>query len=351
MLELGATVPLEHPRLSELRRLWYGRQQFIVGPTPLHRAPRLSARLGRQVWLKRDDLTGTALGGNKIRKLEFIATQALASWADVLVSVGAPQSNHARTVATVAAMLGLDCHLVLGGVPPARATGSLVIDELLGAELHWVGSHDWAAMTRVLDAVTADLWADDRRPYAIGVGGSVPHGAAAFAAAYLELAAQCRADGVEPAAVVHASSSAGTQAGLSLGHALASALGDELGLPTPAVVGVDVAKITDPLSSEVTRLASETADLLGVRDLWDAAGTVRVLDGYLGPGYAEMSTGAADALKLLARTEGVFTDPVYSAKAVQAVVEHDFGGPVVFWHTGGVPALFSDEAGPDTWPR
>ena len=84
MLELGATVPLEHPRLSELRRLWYGRQQFIVGPTPLHRAPRLSARLGRQVWLKRDDLTGTALGGNKIRKLEFIATQALASWADAV---------------------------------------------------------------------------------------------------------------------------------------------------------------------------------------------------------------------------------------------------------------------------
>lgn len=340
-----------HPRLQPLAALMAGRQRLAVLPTALHAAPRFSAEIGGEVWLKRDDLTGTGLGGNKIRKLELIAADALAAGADALVSAGAPQSNHARTVATVAAMLGLECHLVLGGDRPAGSTGNLLLDELVGARLHWAGSHDWAVLAAGVDRVTGELGAAGHRPYAIPVGGSVPLGAAAFTAAYLELAVQCRDAGLAPSAVIHASSSAGTQAGLSLGAALAGVLGPELGLPAPPVLGVDVAKITDPLAEEVSRLAGATADLLGVGDLWGRAGRpVRVLDGYLGPGYAVASGGACDALRLLARTEGVVTDPVYSAKGLHAVVAEPVDGPVVFWHTGGVPALFSDEAGPDTWP-
>lgn len=340
-----------HPRLHRLAGLMAGRQQLALLPTPLHAAPRFSAALGREVWLKRDDLTATGLGGNKIRKLELIAADAVAAGADVLVSTGAPQSNHARTVATTAAMLGLECHLVLGGDRPAAATGNLLLDELMGARLHWAGSHDWAALAAGVARVTAELEAAGRRPYAIPVGGSVPLGSASFVAAYLELAVQCRDAGLSPAAVIHASSSAGTQAGLSLGHALATVLAADLDLPAPPVWGVDVAKITDPLVEEVARLAGATAELLGVGDLWVQAGEpVRVLDGYLGPGYAVASRGATEALRLLARTEGVVTDPVYSAKGLHAVCAEPVPGPVVFWHTGGVPALFSDEAGPDGWP-
>jgi 1-aminocyclopropane-1-carboxylate deaminase/D-cysteine desulfhydrase-like pyridoxal-dependent ACC family enzyme len=340
-----------HPRLRALTGLMDGRQRLAVLPTPLHPAPRFSAALGQEVWLKRDDLTATGLGGNKIRKLELIAADALAEGGDVLVSAGAPQSNHARTVATVAAMLGLGCHLVLGGDQPVRATGNLLLDELMGAHLHWTGSNGWAALAAGVDRVTGDLRAEGRHPYPIPVGGSVPLGSASFVAAYLELAVQCRDAGLSPIAVIHASSSAGTQAGLSLGHALATVLGADLGVPAPPVWGVDVAKITDPLAGEVTRLAAETADLLGVGDLWtEAGGPVRVLDRYLGPGYAVASSGATEALRLLARTEGVVTDPVYSAKGLHAVCAERVDGPVVFWHTGGVPALFSDETGPDSWP-
>jgi 1-aminocyclopropane-1-carboxylate deaminase/D-cysteine desulfhydrase-like pyridoxal-dependent ACC family enzyme len=346
---LARELAAGYPRLGALVGLMDGRQQFAVLPSPVHPAPRFSAALGREVWLKRDDLTATGLGGNKIRKLELIAADALAAGADVLVSTGAPQSNHARTVATVAAMLGLECHLVLGGDRPREATGNLLLDELMGARLHWTGSHAWAAMAEGVSRVAAALEADGRHPYRIPVGGSVPLGSSAFVAAYLELAVQCRDAGLAPAAVMHASSSAGTQAGLSLGQALVTAL--ELPVPAPAVLGVDVAKITDPLAEEVARLAGETAELLGVADLWAQAGApVRVVDGYLGPGYAVASEGATEALRLLARTEGVVTDPVYSAKGLHAVCAERVDGPVVFWHTGGVPALFSDEAGPDTWP-
>jgi 1-aminocyclopropane-1-carboxylate deaminase/D-cysteine desulfhydrase-like pyridoxal-dependent ACC family enzyme len=171
------------------------------------------------------------------------------------------------------------------------------------------------------------------------VGGSVPLGAAAFAAAYVELRAQCQAVGLRPAAIVHASSSAGTQAGLEMGRYLC---GDDV-----AVVGVDVAKITGSLADEVRRLARDTATLLGVPD---PDLKPRVLDGYLGAGYAIPSAGGNRALQLLARTEGVITDPVYSAKALHAVCEETFGGPVVFWHTGGTPALFSEDSGLARWP-
>ncbi len=338
---IAADLVAACPSLQPLAALMAGREQLAVLPTPLHHAPRLSYSLGKEIWLKRDDLTGTGLGGNKIRKLELLAAQARAAGADTLVGVGAPQSNHARTVATVAAMLQLDCHLVLAGQAPAAPSGNLLLDALMGATLHWAGTHDWAELATATDDVSAQLQRIGRRVFTMPVGGSVPHGSAAFVAAYLELVVQCTEYRVTPSAVMHASSSAGTQAGLHLGAVLAGELLDGV---APPVIGVDVAKITNPLAEEVSRLVAGTAELLGVQQIWENAGPGRgptVLEGYLGPGYAVPSGGSSAALHLLARTEGVILDPVYSAKGFHAVCESDLPGPIVFWHTGGTPALFA----------
>ncbi|MFZ0160175.1 MAG: D-cysteine desulfhydrase family protein [Kineosporiaceae bacterium] len=336
---IGAGPAAAHPVLRPLAELMAGRERLAVLPTPLHHAPRVSAALGREIWLKRDDLTGTGLGGNKIRKLELLAAQARDAGADTLVSVGAPQSNHARTVAAVAARLQLDCHLVLGGHAPETPSGNLLLDELMGATLHWAGTHDWQGLAAASAEVTAHLQGAGRRVFAIPVGGSVPIGTAAFVAAYLELVVQCAEHGLAPSAVFHASSSAGTQAGLHLGAVLAGALLDGV---APQVIGVDVARISDSLADTVAGLATRTADLLGVAGIWrDAQAAPTVLEAYLGPGYAAPSPGSGAALRLLARTEGVILDPVYSAKAFHAVCDSDRPGPIVFWHTGGVPALFA----------
>lgn len=316
------------------------RETLAILPTPLRRAPRLSAVAGKEIWLKRDDLTGTALGGNKLRKLELLAADARRRGADTLVTVGAAQSNHARTVAAVAAMLGMGCELVLGGRRPARPEGNLVLDVLFGARLHFTGTSEWTELETAARQVAAEAARRGAVPYLMPTGGSVPLGAAAFAAAYAELREQCQAAGLRPAAVVHASSSAGTQAGLEVGRQLC-------GDADVAIIGVDVAKITGSLSDEVVRLAAETARLLGTPGPTDRP---QVLDGYMGAGYAIPSAGGNRALRLLAATEGIITDPVYSAKALHAVCEEKFGGPVVFWHTGGVPAVFSAESGLADWP-
>lgn len=326
------SVALPPPRLQELLD---GRLRLATLPTPLHALPRLSEALGREVWVKRDDLTGTALGGNKVRKLELLVAEARRQGADCLVTVGAAQSNHARTTAAVAAIAGMGCHLLLAGRTPDRVTGNLVLDRLLGAELHFAGTHDWVALHAAMEELAEDLRRHGHRPYTMPVGGSVPLGVAGFTAAYVELREQCGARGLRPRTIVHASSSGGTQAGLELGRVLT-------GDPT-RVVGIDVAKITGALRDVVARLVAETAEVLGV-DAADADPTV--LEGYAGDGYAVESAGAADALRLLARTEGVLTDPVYSAKALHAVVAEPFEEPVVFWHTGGVPALFAEEYEP-----
>jgi D-cysteine desulfhydrase family pyridoxal phosphate-dependent enzyme len=325
-------------RGSALCALMDTRERLAALPTPLHPAARLSAALGREVWLKRDDLTGVGLGGNKVRKLELLAADARRRGADTLVSVGAAQSNHARTVAAVAAMLGLRCELILSGDRPRRPTGNLLLDVIFGARTHFAGTSDWAQLDAATRARAAGLAESGATPYVMPVGGSVPLGAAAFAAAYLEMKAQCREVGLRPVAVLHASSSAGTQAGLEVGRHLA---GDDV-----RIVGVDVAKITDWLADDVARLAADTARLLGVTDqVVDPC----VLDGYVGAGYGVPSPESEGALRLLARTEGVVADPVYTAKALHALAEETFDGPVVFWHTGGTPALFCDEAALSSW--
>lgn len=318
-----------------LRRLLRDRAALAVLPTPVHRLPGLSRTAGREIWIKRDDLTGVGLGGNKVRKLELILADARSRHADVLVSVGAPQSNHARTVAAAASIAGLDCELVLAGTAPELATGNLHLDVLLGAHLHFAGTDDWDALARATHELADRLRADGRMPYVIPVGGSVAHGVAAFTAAWYELRDQTAQLGVDFGAVIHASSSGGTQAGLELGRMLTGG---------PEVIGVDVAKITSPLSAEVARLMEETGGLLGIEVTHPSP---NVLDGYLGEGYAVSSQASRAALESLARLDGIIADPVYTAKALDALLTSTDlpAGPLLFWHTGGVPALFAEPSG------
>lgn len=331
------------PRMSvdELTRRLAARPRVRLArlPTPLHRAERFSAEVGAEVWLKRDDLTGVALGGNKIRKLEFLLGEAREAGADCLITVGAAQSNHARTVAAGAAMSGLPCHLILGGDRPAAPTGNVLLDSLLGAELHFAGVTAWDELELLAEELRATLTARGHRPYVMPAGGSTAVGALGFVAAYLELLEQTAAEGVEPALIVHAAASGGTQAGLHAAHQLLSP-----GQKGPAVSGVPVADPADELADEVAGLAGGVAELLGGPP--DVA-RPSVIDGFRGDAYGVSTPGGEEALRLMLRTQGVLTDPVYTAKALHAVVmraaDLAAGRPIVFWHTGGAPAVFSGE--------
>jgi D-cysteine desulfhydrase family pyridoxal phosphate-dependent enzyme len=313
-------------------------------PTPLHRVPSFSKALGADVWLKRDDLNAVATGGNKVRKLEFLLGEAARIGADTLVTVGAPQSNHARTVAAAAAMHGLDCHLVLGGNRPSAPTGSLVADLMLGARLHFAGRDDWDVLESRSDALAGKLRSEGRRPFVMPIGGSTRIGALGFVGAFLELLEQIPAVELVRCTLVHASSSGGTQAGLELGRQL-------LGLPGPRIVGVAVAKTAGDLRTEIHELMKQTAQLLGFDRALSAP---YLVDGFIGSGYAIPTPGGRAAMSLLARSEGILSDPVYTAKALDAVVKlasaHELDqGPVVFWHTGGLAALFAEDQGLMRW--
>jgi D-cysteine desulfhydrase family pyridoxal phosphate-dependent enzyme len=314
-------------------------------PTPLHPARRFSAEVGADVWLKRDDLTGVAMGGNKIRKLEFLLGEVREAGADCLITVGAAQSNHARTVAAGAAMSGLPCHLLLGGDRPGRPTGNILLSTLLGAELHFTGVSEWDELEGAAEELRGTLSARGLRPYVIPVGGSTPVGALGFVAAYLELLEQTAAEGIEPGVIVHATASGGTQSGLHAAHRLLFPDGGG-----PEVYGVVASGTAGEFMPEVADLAGGVADLLGgPRDIGEPNG----IDGFLGDGYGVSTPGGEAALRLLLRTEGVLTDPVYTAKALHAVVERGAelaaGRPLVFWHTGGTPAVFSDEQSLVSW--
>jgi len=304
-------------------------------PTPLEPLPRLGAHLGLDdLWVKRDDLTGLALGGNKARKLELLLADALAHGADTLVTGGGPQSNHARITAAAAATAGLECHLALAGPPPAHTDGNLLLDHLLGATLHFEGAIDYYDIERDIETVAARLAAAGRRPYAIPVGGASVIGAAAYALAIPELDAQVRALGREPFDwIVVADGSGGTQAGLLAG----------LGTAPTRVLGVDVGTRPD-LDTAVPDLAHATAEHLGwTTDL----GPTLVDHDHVGRAYGWATEGAVAAMRAAARTEGLILDPVYSAKAMDALTTHAasgrVGGRVLFWHTGGAPAMFAQE--------
>lgn len=304
-------------------------------PTPLEFLPRLSRELGPRLFIKRDDLTGLAGGGNKTRKLEYLVAEAQAQNADTLVTVGAVQSNHCRQTAAAAARAGLRCTLVLRGHAPTTTTGNLLLDHLLGAEIVWSG--DRSRETVFAEAVAAERLSG-RRPYAIPLGGSTALGAAAYVAAMLELTTQMDEQGARFDRIVFASSSGGTHAGLVVG-AQARGFGGE-------VLGISVDMTAEELRALVARLATETAALLNLPGTY-AASDINVNADYVGGGYAVMGKPEREAIALLAHAEGLLIDPVYTGRAAAGIIDLIRRGvigedeTVLFWHTGGQPALWA----------
>ncbi len=304
-------------------------------PTPLHPLPRLSAFLGGpELWVKRDDHTGLATGGNKTRKLRFLLAEARAQGADVLITGGAIQSNHARQTAAAAAQLGWECHLVLRGTPPDIPTGNVLLDYLFGAHVHWVTTRE--AMHARMEALADELRRAGRRPYLIPYGGANALGTVAYALAVEELRAQ--SEGRPFDALVVASSSGSTQAGLVAGVRV-------FAYPTE-VVGISVDEPQNVLVPRIARLIQGVSDVLDV-PITVALDEIVVEDRFIGEGYARVGTLEREAIRLLARLEGLLLDPVYTARAfgglVQLIREGRWrrGQRVLFWHTGGIPALWA----------
>lgn len=303
-------------------------------PTPIEPLERLSRHLGGpEIWIKRDDQTGLATGGNKTRKLEFLAADALAQGADHLVTTGAPQSNHARQTAAAAARLGLGCSLLLRGHKPETTTGNLLLNQLLGAYVYWSEDRD---CNEAIGRVMADLRAIGRRPYLIPLGGSNVIGATGYVLAMRELLEQSTARRVNFDFIIFASSSGGTQAGVVLGALAYGYRG--------TVLGISVDHPAESLTTQVAALATATATHLGL-DTLSVANQVSVNDDYLGEGYARVGEPEREAIRLMAQLEGILLDPVYTGRAFGALIDlirwgaFTRGQRVLFWHTGGTAAL------------
>ena len=302
-------------------------------PTPIEALPRLSQALGGvEILIKRDDQTGLALGGNKTRKLEFLLAEAQAEGARTLITAGAVQSNHCRQTAAAAARFGFDCILVLTGEKSASKSGNLLLDSLFGAQIEWAGD---ASRDAALAEVFKTAQRQGRSPFLIPYGGSSPLGASAYAMALGELFEQ----EVYPDWIVFASSSGGTQAGLVAGGKIYGYRGQ--------VLGISVDEPAPILQARIADLAQSTASLLGEMITF-SADDILVNDDYLGGGYGVMGEREREAINLFARQEGLLLDPVYTGRAAGGLIDlaqrgfFPAGQQVLFWHTGGTPALFVD---------
>jgi L-cysteate sulfo-lyase len=319
----------------------FPRLHFAHLPTPLEPMESLSRLLGGpRLWIKRDDCTGLATGGNKTRKLEFLMADALEQGCDTVITQGAVQSNHARQTAAIATKLGLKCHILLenrtGSTDRDYLTnGNVLLDRLLGASVST--RQGGADMAREMDLLAEQLRSDGHKPYIIPGGGSNPVGALGYVNAALELLTQANSMGLRIDHVVHATGSSGTQAGLVTGLT-----GSRSGIP---VLGIGVRAAREAQEKAVFELARHTADHLGLGDIIAREDVVANCD-YVGEGYALPTEGMVEAVKLLARTEAILLDPVYSGKGMAGLIDlvrkghFRKGENVVFLHTGGSAALF-----------
>ena len=326
--------------LSTMRELSHlPRYRLGFFPTPVVHLKRLSDYLnGPQIWMKRDDQTGLALGGNKTRKLEFAIGAALAEGADTVVTGGAAQSNHCRQTAAAAAMSHLDCHLALGGTAPKTLSGNLLLDRLFGAHIHWSGDQ---RKGETIPTIVEDLKRAGKTPYVIPYGGSNAVGALGFVEAAHELAAQLSTVSEPITHIAIASSSGGTQAGLMLGKHMIGA--------DWQVVGIDIDKGQSERQSfaeSIVSLASATAELLDYPFHFSDRDLILNSD-YVGAGYGIVGDLEREAIALVAQLEGILLDPVYTGRAMGALIDmvrnQQFSNRdrVLFWHTGGTPALFA----------
>lgn len=302
-------------------------------PTPIESLTRLSSLMGGlQIFVKRDDQTGLAMGGNKTRKLEFLVAEAQTLGAKTLITAGAVQSNHCRQTAAAAAKFGMDCILVLTGKPPPSVTGNLLLDNLFGVNFVWATKPE---REKVLQDTFDMAREKGERPYLVPYGGSNPTGACAYAFAIDEMLHQ----GFHPDWIVFASSSGGTQAGMALGSRLFGYLGN--------ILGISVDETQETLANRVASLANNTATFLGEKISFTPQDILVNAD-YLGKGYGEMGDLEKEAIRLFAKQEGLLLDPVYTGRAAAGLIDLIRKGffksndIVLFWHTGGTPALFAD---------
>ncbi|HBC8968077.1 TPA: D-cysteine desulfhydrase [Raoultella ornithinolytica] len=315
----------------------FPRLELIGAPTPLEYLPRLSDHLGREIFIKRDDVTPLAMGGNKLRKLEFLAADALREGADTLITAGAIQSNHVRQTAAVAAKLGLHCVALLENPIGTRAENYLTNGNRLLLDLFNTQVEMCDALTQPdvqLEELATRIEAQGYRPYVIPVGGSNALGALGYVESALEIAQQCEG-AVELSSVVVASGSAGTHAGLAVGL--------EQLMPGAELIGVTVSrKVADQLP-KVVALQQAVANSLELQ----ANAEIKLWDDYFAPGYGTPNDEGMEAVKLLAQLEGILLDPVYTGKAMAGLIDginqkrFKDEGPILFIHTGGAPALFA----------
>jgi 1-aminocyclopropane-1-carboxylate deaminase/D-cysteine desulfhydrase-like pyridoxal-dependent ACC family enzyme len=325
------------------------RARLATLPTPLERGPELPG--GVRLWMKRDDLTGLGMGGNKARKLEFLCGAAVAEGARSLVTVGAQQSNHCRMTAAAGAVLGLEVHLVLAGEPPAELTGNLLLSALFGAQLHFTGADPthWGELEIAREQLIDELTSTGAAPYGIPIGGSTATGAAGYAHAFAELLEQCQTVGITPDAVVHTTSSGGTHAGLIAGRAIARAHGRQV----PEVVAIGVAKGVNMGMPDITELAADTVDLLGGDRSAVERADVHIDTNWMGDDYGVPTRAGDAAIRWAAQHGGWVLDRVYSGKGFAGLVGNaeagrwPAGANVVFVHTGGMPAIFAPGGMPD----
>ena len=311
------------------------RLNFAHLPTPIEELPRLSDHLaGPRILIKRDDQTGLAFGGNKTRKLEFLIAEARDQGAKMLISGGAMQSNHCRQTAAAAARYGFECALVLTGELPAEPSANLLLDNLFGAKV--IAVPDRKDRDRILQETFDNAVADGKKPYLVPYGGSSPTGALGYAFAVEEFMQQ----NVHADWFVFGTSSGGTHAGLVLGQRGFGYQGK--------VLGISIDESEEWLKNHVSKIASEASEKLGQRIEFTPAEVLANAD-YCGAGYGVLTDAEREAVKLFAKYEGLLLDPVYTGRAAAGMIDLIRKGffkkdeTVLFWHTGGQPALFADK--------
>jgi D-cysteine desulfhydrase family pyridoxal phosphate-dependent enzyme len=311
------------------------RLNFAHLPTPVEELPRLSKILdGPRLFVKRDDQTGLAFGGNKTRKLEFLVAEAQVQGAKMLISAGAIQSNHCRQTAAAAARFGLECILVLTGDMPSQPSANLLLDKMFGAEI--VNVLNRADRDRILRETFDKAVQAGKKPYLVPYGGSSPVGALGYAFAMEELVGQ----DVKPDWILFGTSSGGTHAGLTLGKRLFGYEGK--------ILGISIDESEEWLKNHVSALASDSSELLGER-IDFTPDDVMATDAYCQAGYGVLTDNEREAVNLFARYEGLLLDPVYTGRAAGGLIDLIRKGTfekeetVLFWHTGGQPALFADK--------
>lgn len=315
------------------------RQTLAVYPTPLQFAKCLSlAQGGPKLWLKRDDLIGFALGGNKIRGLEVMLADALQNKADVLITGAGAQSNHVRATAFAAAFAGLDCIAIYWGKPPLNIDGNYRVTTMLEAQVHFTQDDNRASVDAAIETFAEQMRRSGKRPYPIPRGGACMMGVLGHVQAVFELYRQSLEFAMSPDAIVLAVGSGGTYAGWVLGTKL-------LNLHW-RIVGYSVSRDPAEAGEQIARLANQAAAWLGF-DFAFSAEDAPVLGGFIGPGYGIPSPEGAAAIKFAARSEGLLLDPVYTGKAMAGFLNglatglFDGCDNVIFLHSGGEPAFFA----------